>query len=313
MGPDEKDPENDTREEDTTTITLSASGKPASSEQSACLIVVAGKTSVGKMFKLDGEMIIGRAGSAQIVLDDEGVSRRHAKVSLLPDGRVQINDLGSTNGTYLRGKRIDAELLIDGDKVQVGSAAVLKFSYQDELEEALQKNLYESATRDGLTHVYNKKYFIEALAKEYAYAARHNTPLAVLMVDVDHFKQVNDRFGHPAGDFVLHALAQRLDELVRAEDVVARYGGEEFAVILRETPELRAVACAERVRAAIEKLDLSFRGFRIRVTVSVGVATTVDEKVPGPAELVAAADEHLYRAKAAGRNRVAASQGITPK
>src|SRR6185436_17210341 len=126
------------------------------------------------------------------------------------------------------------QVLRDGDKVQIGSTAVLKFSYQDQLEEALQKNLYESATRDGLTRLYNKKFFQEALAKEFAYSSRHHVPMAVVMIDVDHFKKINDTYGHPCGDMVLSKLAQVLLGQVRAEDVVARVGGEEFSLILRQ-------------------------------------------------------------------------------
>jgi len=185
------------------------------------------------------------------VLDDDGVSRRHARVRLMNTGNVELEDLNSTNGTYYMGERISRQMLKDGDKVQIGSTAVLKFSYQDQLEEALQKNLYESATRDGLTRLYNKKYFQEALDKEYAYAARHRVPLAVVMLDVDHFKKVNDTYGHPAGDYVLQKLSQVVLGVVRTEDIVARYGGEELALILRQSTEEAANRCAERIRSEV--------------------------------------------------------------
>jgi two-component system cell cycle response regulator len=272
---------------------------------SAYLIVVAGQSSVGKMFRLKGEMVIGRAaGSADIVLDDDGVSRKHAKIRLLPDGTVELEDLSSTNGTYYQGQRVDRQVLKDGDKVQIGSTAVLKFSYQDQLEEALQKNLYESATRDGLTRLYNKKYFVEALQKEFAHASRHKAPLALMLLDVDHFKQVNDTHGHPAGDFVLQKLASVLMGQARAEDLVARYGGEEFALILRQSTEEAANHFAERIRADVAGTEFIFQGTSIPVTVSVGLSTIQDREVKRPEDLIAIADGYLYRAKRAGRNRV---------
>ncbi len=299
--PDDKDPEEESQK--TRVTRVDAMVTPTSSTR-AYMIVVAGKTSVGKMFPISGELVIGRAGSADIVLDDEGVSRRHARVRLLDTGNVELEDLNSTNGTYYQGDRIQRQVLKDGDKVQIGSTAVLKFSYQDQLEEALQKNLYESATRDGLTRLYNKKYFQETLEKEFAYASRHRVPLAVVMLDVDHFKRVNDTYGHPAGDYVLQKLAQVVLTVVRAEDVVARYGGEELALILRQSPEDAANRCAERIRSEVAKTDFSHNGVRMPVTVSVGVATTLDKAANSASDLVSIADGYLYRAKRSGRNRV---------
>jgi two-component system, cell cycle response regulator len=299
---DEKDPEEESQK--TRVTRVDAMVTPTSSSSRAYLIVVAGKTSVGKMFPITGELVIGRAGSADIVLDDDGVSRRHARVRLLPTGNVELEDLNSTNGTYYMGERISSQMLKDGDKVQIGSTAVLKFSYQDQLEEALQKNLYESATRDGLTRLYNKKYFQESLDKEYAYAARHRVPLAVVMLDVDHFKKVNDTYGHPAGDYVLQKLAQVVLGVVRAEDIVARYGGEELALILRQSTEEAANRCAERIRSEVAKTDFNHNGVRMPVTVSVGVATTLDKAANSASDLVSIADGYLYRAKRSGRNRV---------
>jgi len=298
---DDKDPEEESQK---TRVTRVDSMVTPSSATRAYLIVVAGKSSVGKMFPINGELVIGRAGSADIVLDDDGVSRRHARVKLLPTGHVELEDLNSTNGTYYLGERISSQMLKDGDKVQIGSTAVLKFSYQDQLEEALQKNLYESATRDGLTRLYNKKYFQEALEKEFAYASRHRVPLAVVMLDVDHFKKINDTYGHPAGDHVLQKLAQVVMGVVRTEDIVARYGGEELSLILRQSTEDAANRCAERIRSEVAKTVFSHNGVRMPVTVSVGVSTTLDKEAGSAADLVSIADGYLYRAKRSGRNRV---------
>ena len=137
---------------------------------------------------------------------------------------MQIVNLGSRNGTFVNGEPVSRETLRDGDKIQIGGTTILKFSYQDELDEALQRNLYESATRDPLTHAVNRRGFEEALAKEYAFARRHGRALSVLALDLDHFKRVNDTFGHPAGDYVLKRLADIITATIRVEDTFARTG-----------------------------------------------------------------------------------------
>jgi diguanylate cyclase (GGDEF)-like protein len=274
-------------------------------KQSAYLVVIGGRSGVGKMFKLSGEMLIGRGEGAEILIDDEGVSRKHARIALQPDGKVVLTDLGSTNGTFYNGERIATQVLQDGGKIQVGSTAILKFSYQDALDEALQKNLYESATRDGLTRLHNKKYFTDTLDKEFSHARRHRVPLSVVMIDVDHFKKVNDTYGHLAGDAVLQRVAARLTELVRFEDTVARYGGEEFAIVLRESPKAQAFQCAERIRRALDAAPVQAGAVQIRVTLSAGVATLDEHSNFDTADaLIAEADRMLYQAKGSGRNRV---------
>ncbi len=273
--------------------------------QNAYLIVISGKA-VGKMFKLGaGEMVIGRSDEAQVLLEDEGVSRKHAKIVRGPDGQVRIVDLQSTNGTYCDGVKVSTHVLRDGDKVQIGNATILKFSYQDDLEEAFQRQLYESATKDGLTKVYNKKFFLERLRHEVSYGLRHSLPVTLLMFDIDFFKKVNDTYGHQAGDYVLIRLASVVGETIRSEDVFARYGGEEFALILRECTEDKGVLMAERIRHLVEGTDFDFGGKKIPVTISIGIASLVQGNYPGPDELVAAADGFLYEAKHRGRNRVA--------
>jgi diguanylate cyclase (GGDEF)-like protein len=275
-------------------------------KNSACLIVVNGG-SVGKMFKLTGqETVIGRSSDADIQITDEGVSRRHAKVVQRNDGSVHLVDLGSTNGTFYNGNRVDVQPLRDGDKIQIGSTVILKFSYQDNLDEAYQKNLYDSATRDPMTRIYNKKFFADTYRKDFSYCLRHRVPLTVVMFDVDHFKKVNDTHGHAAGDYVLVKLASTVQETIRAEDVFARYGGEEFVLLLRECEEDKGFIFCERIRRKIEGVEFLFEGTRIPVTVSLGLATLSDAEYPGPDEMLAAADKYLYRAKESGRNRVEA-------
>lgn len=275
-------------------------------QMSPTFLVVSGQSSAGKMFKLRGEMIIGRTSSADICLDDDGVSRKHAQVRVKQDGTVEVQDLNSTNGTYHNGARIKMHQLKDGDTIQIGSTTILKFSYRDALEEELQKNLYDSATRDALTKAYNKKYFSEAIKREFAHAHRQRTPLTLVMFDIDHFKLINDRHGHPAGDYVLSKLAAAVTDCIRAEDTLARYGGEEFALLLRDAPEKQGFTCAERIRRVIESTEFVTNGQRIPVTSSFGVATFTGDEFTAPEELLEAADQFLYKAKRSGRNRVEA-------
>ena len=277
----------------------------------AYLIIISAKTAatIGKMLKLDkGEFVMGRAPDTQLQVEDDGISRKHCKITMAPNGHFQLVDLGSTNGTFLNGIKVNVATLQDGDKIQVGSNTVFKFSIQDKLEEEYQRNIYESATRDGLTKIFNKKYFIDTLKKEFAYCLRHRVLLSLVMLDIDHFKKINDTFGHPAGDFVLQKVAAKIGETVRQEDLFARYGGEEFTLLLRESNDDKAVRCAERCRRAVDGHEFQFNGTPIKVTISLGVATLFDTDFAQPEDLIAAADKYLYRAKRGGRNRVDAMQ-----
>ncbi|HEY8088081.1 MAG TPA: GGDEF domain-containing protein [Polyangiaceae bacterium] len=268
------------------------------------LIVVSGGQSIGKMYRLERRLVLGRAPQCDILIDHDGVSRRHAMIELTVEGAIQIVDLDSRNGTFVNGDAISRETLRDGDRIQIGGTTILKFSYQDEMEEALQRNLYESATRDPLTRATNRRGFEEAFARECAYSRRHGTPLSILAFDVDHFKRVNDTHGHPAGDYVLRRLAELVAAGVRCEDVFARVGGEEFVLVLRGTPVTEALQCAERLRAAVQDADFTPQETRIPVTISIGVATLSPARHADPKRLLEDADRALYDAKHSGRNRV---------
>ena len=188
------------------------------------------------MFKLaKAETVLGRSDDVDLRLNDDGVSRHHAAVRMDGD-RAVLTDLDSANGTFINGVRISSpRVLSDGDKISMGGATILKFTYQDALDEQLAKQLYESAVYDGLTGLYNRRAFDERLRAELAFANRHGKPLALMIADIDHFKRINDEHGHPFGDQVLREIARRLAATTRAEDVLARFGGEEFIILCRET------------------------------------------------------------------------------
>jgi len=270
----------------------------------AYLVVLAG-ASVGEMYKIDGEKtIIGRGQKAQIRLYDDGISREHAQL-VVEGSRIFLQDLGSTNGTYCNGLQVDKKELVDGDKILVGSTTILKFTYHDNLDEIFQKQMYESALRDGLTKAFNKKYFTDRLESEFTFSVRHTSPLALVLFDIDHFKKVNDTHGHPAGDHVLAEISALLTGALRAEDVFARYGGEEFAVICRGSDQGQAQVVGERLRKSVEGHRFVYEGKHIPVTISMGVAS-IDAELTEAAALIKRADERLYEAKASGRNRVCA-------
>src|SRR5678815_1004224 len=190
------------------------------------------------------------------------------------------------------------------DRIRIGTTTILKFTYHDHLDESFQQQMYDAALRDGLTKAYNKKYFLDRLETEIAYARRHRTERSVLMFDVDHFKKVNDTHGHLAGDTVLVRVAKLAQGTIRTEDIFARYGGEEFAVLCRGVKRDSAAVLAERLRSLVDGTVMEHEGQRMPVTISIGVAAYPDIDVENGLDLVAAADAALYEAKRGGRNRV---------
>jgi diguanylate cyclase (GGDEF)-like protein len=248
-------------------------------------------------------MVIGRGTTAAIRMMDEGVSREHCEI-LVEDGKIFLHDLKSTNGTFCRGRRVDKVQLEDGDKILVGSTTVLKFTYHDKLDEVFQRQMYESALRDDLTKAFNKKYFVDRVESEYAYSIRHDAPLALVTFDIDHFKKINDAYGHPGGDYVLAELSSTMHASIRVEDVFARIGGEEFAVLCRGADLTQGQIVGDRLRTSILQRKFVFEGQTIPVTISVGVAAVPNGSIKDAMEFIAASDQVLYEAKRGGRNRV---------
>lgn len=297
----------DFSDEETTGVTaLSAEGRAlvaCSQGRKACLTVLVGG-SVGETFVLGkGETVLGRSQQAQVRIPGEGISRMHARIVQV-EGSVFIEDLQSANGTFVNDRRIERAPLSEGDKIRLASTSVLKFSYHDRLDEAFQKQMFDAALRDGLTHAFNQRYILDRLTTELAYARRHQSTLTFLMMDLDYFKQINDRFGHLAGDRVLVHVARIASATLRAEDVFGRYGGEEFCVICRGIGQSQAAVLAERLRARIASTPIDHDGQAIAVTASFGVATFPGVQADSATALVSAADDALYEAKEAGRNRV---------
>lgn len=294
------------RDEDKTEATPIKRRFDLDEDREAFLIILSG-AAIGKMHRLDeGESTIGRSRTCSVVLEEEGVSRVHARI-VVEGNEARIVDNGSTNGSFVNGHKLASDerpVLRDGDRIMLGGSMVLRFSLQDELDEAFQQQLYESAVRDGLTGAYNKRYLLERLEQEFSYAERHGTPLSLIVLDLDHFKKVNDTHGHAAGDDVLRSVSDTIRQAARAEDIFARYGGEEFVLMMRETSLHDTMRYAERLRVLISELRVPWSGAEISVTCSLGVASTDGAWHKSGGRLFVKADRNLYQAKQQGRNCV---------
>ncbi|MEN9797414.1 MAG: domain/GGDEF protein [Pseudomonadota bacterium] len=277
------------------------SERPRVSTES-CLVEIAGPNP-GKRFVLDeSECTVGRDAKNAIVVDLDNVSRKHARFRVV-GGKVYVEDLGSTNGTYLNDVEVrEATALRSGDFVKVGGS-IFKFLTGNDLESLYFEEIYRLTIVDGLTQVNNKRYFMEFLEREMGRCHRYNRALSLLMIDVDHFKQINDTHGHLAGDHVLRELALTLKQRIRKEECFARYGGEEFAVVLPESGPEKARKFAEKIRKIAEDHPFTFEGKTIPVTLSVGVAD-LSSDMTEPLQFIKVADANLYKAKRGGRNQV---------
>ena len=282
----------------------SVGGAPKGSDE-ACLVEIYGPT-LGRKFTLAAaETTIGRGESCEIVLELDNVSRKHCSLLLKSEG-VFLRDDGSTNGSYLNNVEVRGETpLRSGDLIKVGGA-IFKFLFGGELgsiEAQYHEEIYRLTIIDGLTQVHNKRYLLEFLEREMARAQRHQRSLSLVLFDIDHFKKINDTYGHLAGDYVLRELASALKSRIRKEECFARYGGEEFALVLPETGHENTVFLADKLRKIIEQHQFVFEGKRIGVTFSAGVA---DHKPAQDSALafIKEADSRLYEAKRQGRNRV---------
>ena len=271
------------------------------------LLALAGPQQGSVFTLLPPSASIGRDEGSTVQLRDDAVSARHARITQAPGGAF-IEDLGSRNGTFVNEQRVVARrALLDGDHLRFGAATLVQFWLMDELAEHALSSLFALTLRDPLTRVYNRRYFDERLSSEFHFARRHGTELALLLIDVDHFKSINDDRGHQMGDTVLRLVAGSIERVMRPEDVVARFGGDEFAVLARATSERNAEIFATRICRRIEELSAEPPNHLLNITVSAGVALmTSESSITEAAALVTAADEALYRAKAAGRNQVIA-------
>jgi diguanylate cyclase (GGDEF)-like protein len=228
----------------------------------------------------------------------------HAEISV-EQGAFFINDLGSANGTFLDDERVTRAVLRDGSLVRLGGRVTFRFAVLEEDEQRALSSLQELGHCDPLTRVYNRRHLEQHLAAELAFAERHGSSISLILLDIDRFKEVNDRHGHLAGDLVLERVAKLITSQIRVEDMLARYGGEEFIIVLRETPVGGAEVLAERIRRAVAEAAIEISPEQtLQVTLSAGCASLACASSAGAGQLLEIADRRLYLAKQQGRNRV---------
>ena len=291
------------------TVISKVAERPAAKD--ACLVVIYG-LELGKKFSLETpSIIIGRSSKADIQIDQESVSRNHAKI-VNTGKQILIRDLGSTNGTYVNDELIDEHVLQDRDFIKIGRT-IFKFLTGGNVEAAYHEEIYRLTTDDGLTQIKNRRYLMEALEAELRRAQRYARDVSLIMFDIDHFKRINDTYGHLAGDYVLKQLATVIKQRIRREDLFARFGGEEFSILLPEICHANAMIFAEKIRALIERTEFKFEDSEIPVRISIGVASLEKGRFGDSEEegrqidisgFMKHADERLYAAKNGGRNRV---------
>ena len=277
----------------------------SSQQKIACLVVIQG-TEIGRDYRLrKRSLILGRDSEAEIMIPDDAASRRHARIDFQRGDerdRYRLTDLDSTNSTFVNGRTITSMELNDGDKVQVGGT-VLRFSLLDEIDARFHREVRDRLRFDAVTGLLTKESLILAMEQELKRAIAYHLPLSALMMDLDHFKQVNDTHGHLIGTKVLTEVGRRLRVNFRAGDVTGRYGGEEFVSYLSETSAESAVVAAERVRTKMETNPFEFDGAKLQVTISIGIAG-FPEHGSDVTTLLGRADTALYRCKAKGRNLI---------
>jgi two-component system, cell cycle response regulator len=274
--------------------------------RNACLVhIYPTGVGMGSRYALgDQPVVLGRGNDCEVRINDHSVSRRHARIQPGADGYYAV-DLQSTNGTYVNDVPASMCKLKDGDYLRVGNC-IYRFLAGGNVETEYHEEIYRLTIIDALTDCHNKRYFMEFLDRELARSSRYDRPLALVMIDIDRFRAINEDLGHLGGDFTLRELASRIKGNIRREELFARYGGEEFAVVLPETSCDGATRLADRLVKVVNSTPFQYEDKSYTVTISAGVATTQGEKNITTHELIRRADEKLYQAKHAGRNCVVA-------
>lgn len=295
---------------------ITSNKKPTSPERRPALVSLRGELMAVPIPLERDEVVIGRAFEADVRLNDSRASRLHARIATVRDSSsngdcYRITDLGSTNGTTVNGELITETALNDGDKIVIGDH-LFRFDLLDEIDREFQQQIHRLIAHDELTGLLTSKSFFSELRREAARAEAESRPFCVLMMDLDHFKEVNDTYGHLVGSKTLEETGRVIKEALRAGDVASRFGGEEFAAFLLDANYAQGLVAAERVRVAMAQHKFSASRVATpateathQVTISIGVAAFPDDATD-PIQLVELADSALYRAKRSGRNCICA-------
>ena len=270
------------------------------SQGESCLVMIHGER-LGRCFIIDREpFVIGRSSACEIRLIDDSISRRQCSIIPTSEG-IFVEDMGSKNGTFVNGQRIRKHKLETKDQILLGRT-IFKFLTGDDIESSFHTEMFRLATIDNLTGAYNKQQFEKEISKQFSRFYRSKHPFSMLIFDIDHFKQINDTYGHIAGDRVLEQLGTLISENIRGENSFFRYGGEEFIVMMPDQSLEDAVTAAERIRHLVEETSFEYEEHVLSITISIGIAE-IQQSFASPEELLKLADERLYLAKEKGRNR----------
>lgn len=237
----------------------------------ACLVVIYGQSLGHKFSVKKGEMVIGRSSQAHIQIDHESVSRRHAKV-VCEKNKTEVLDLESTNGTYVNDDSINTRELRDGDMIKVGRT-ILKYLASDNVEVAYHEEISRLARIDGLTRCFNRRFIREQVTREISRCTRYGRSLSILFFDIIDFQDLNDEYGHLAGDAILAQMGKRISRRLRREDVIGRFGGGEFAVLSPESDGGSISQLADRLQTIVEEGNFGFDETSIPVRISMGFAS----------------------------------------
>ena len=266
------------------------------------LVIISGQDQ-GKQYRLHRQYnTFGRTRDVDMIIADAKISRKHGVFIIYPDCII-LEDYQSTNGCYVDGIRVNQQVIELTSRIRAGNT-LMKIEYKKASEVESEIELYEAANIDALTNIPNRRAFMTRAQEEFSFCKRNNCYLTIIMCDIDHFKRINDNFGHPAGDQVLKELAHFLHTQMREEDMLARYGGEEFIMLLRDTAANAANRWAERVRGKVEQINFSVQNMIIPATLSIGVCSRNGKQITSLNAIIKEADDALYQAKNKGRNRV---------
>jgi len=262
-----------------------------------------GGNQVGRNLMLAEDSItLGRSVDATIMLRDSAVSRIHLKIDYIPPKQIyQVKDLGSSNGTMLNDKKVSSAELREGDKIIVGNT-VLRFSWIDNIDMAFQGEVNQLINIDPLTGLILKRRFDEEFSRHVAVALSKDSPLCMLMMDMDGLKGINDTYGHSFGAFAISEIGKMIKSMIASKGLASRFGGDEFMAFLPNTSLKQATSFAEELRGAVESHIFEKDATRFSLTISIGITLLGTRDTPDT--LLERADSALYVSKNSGRNSV---------
>lgn len=276
----------------------------------ALVVLIGPPGYVGKQYPITAnDIVIGRSVESQVYIDDKSISRSHAKFAV-NGNEISIIDLGSTNKTIVNGEVVPplaACQLRNNDQIKTGNI-IFKFLERGNIEAITNAAMYDRAQKDALTGAHSKGALLDKGPEAVKRSELLNEPLSLITFDIDHFKKINDTYGHPGGDYVLKELSNIvISKLIRSNDFFARYGGEEFVLLISGSSAKIAGEVGERIRQTIEAHEFEFENQKIAVTISVGIATKLPHETEW-AQIYDRADKALYHSKQNGRNRTTFAQ-----